>query len=92
MITRLREWFDFHRTAKSRLARQSAAIEYWMNEAMQLERQYGEAEPWFTVTPEGAMRAVVENDASYLGEYPPFGFDEYPPNDGSPHRHEGPGL
>lgn len=86
MITRLREWFDLHRTAKSRLARQGASIEYWMNEAMKLERQYEDVQPAFLVYPEGAV--LIPNDASYLGEFPPL----VPCEDCDDYIHEGPGL
>ena len=79
MITKFREWIYLHRTAKSRLARQSKAIEYWMNEALTLERQYADVTPKFVFVEFGnGVAPTVPNEADY-GEFPPY-------------LHEGPGL
>lgn len=80
-INNVRDGFWFVVTIRARLRRQAAAIEYWMNEAMRLERQYEGVEPVFTVV-EDVDGTYVPNSDEYLGEYPPL----------EVYQHEGPGL
>ena len=73
MIQRLREWYWFHRTAKARVARATAAAEFWMNETMTLERQFEDMEPGFVfVEFDNGLAPTTPNTPEYLGEFPPL--------------------
>ena len=73
MIQAIKEWYRFHRTARARVARANAAAEFWMNEAMTLERQYEEAVPSFVfVEYDNGMASTVPNGPEYLGEFLPL--------------------
>jgi hypothetical protein len=83
MIRRLMDLYWYHRTARRRDVRHEAAITYWMNECMKLERMYEDATPAFIVV-DDEMLDVLANEVA---------FGEFPPIETLLHSyHEGPGL